>query len=74
MEEAAPVTMRIEGMMCEHCENAVKSALEGVGGVLSARADAAAGTAVITMEPGTDLEALKEAVTRSGYVFKEFIS
>ena len=74
VEEAAPVTMRIEGMMCEHCENAVKSALEGVGGVLSARADAAAGTAVITMEPGTDLEALKEAVTRSGYVFKEFIS
>ena len=62
-------TVKIEGMMCEHCEKAVTTALSAVNGIGSVKADAKAGTAVVTMEPGTDEEAIKAAVTKAGYVF-----
>ena len=35
----------------------------------SGKADAKAGTAAVTMKPGTDEEALKAAVAKAGYVF-----
>ena len=56
-------------MMCEHCEKAVKTALEAVEGVEAVTADAKAGTAVVSMKPGTDEEAIKAAVAKAGYVF-----
>ena len=62
-------TMKIEGMMCEHCEKAVKTALEAVEGVEAVTADAKAGTAVIRLQPGTSEEAIKAAVAKAGYVF-----
>ena len=62
-------TMKIDGMMCEHCEKAVTTALGGVEGVASVKADAKAGTAVVSMKPGTDEEAIKAAVAKAGYVF-----
>ena len=61
-------TMKIEGMMCEHCERAVKTALEAVEGVETVTADAKAGTATIRLQPGTSEEALAEAVKKAGYV------
>ena len=66
-------TMKIEGMMCSHCENAVKTALEAVDGVEAVTADAKAGTAVIRLQPGVSDEALNEAVTKAGYVPKGFV-
>lgn len=60
--------MKIEGMMCGHCENAVKTALEAVEGVETVTADAKAGTATIRLQPGTSEEALAEAVKKAGYV------
>ena len=62
-------TMKIEGMMCEHCERAVNEALGAVAGVESVKADAKAGTAAVTMRPDTDEEAVKAAVVKAGYVF-----
>ena len=62
-------TVKIEGMMCEHCERAVNEALGAVAGVESVKADAKAGTAAVTMRPDTDEEAVKAAVVKSGYVF-----
>ena len=62
-------TVKIDGMMCEHCEKAVNDALGAVEGVESVKADAKAGTAVVAMKPGTDEEAIKAAVTKAGYVF-----
>ncbi len=59
-------TMKIEGMMCEHCEKAVKTALEAVEGVEAVTADAKAGTAVIRLQPGTSEEAMNAAVTKAG--------
>ena len=61
-------TMKIEGMMCGHCENAVKTALEAVEGVETVTAYAKAGTATIRLQPGTSEEALAEAVKKAGYV------
>ncbi len=62
-------TVKIEGMMCEHCERAVNEALGAVAGVVSVKADAKAGTAAVTMRPDTDEEAVKAAVVKAGYVF-----
>ena len=42
-------TVRIEGMMCGHCEARVKKALEAIDGIESAIPDHNANTAVITL-------------------------
>ena len=59
-------TMKIEGMMCPHCEATVKKALEAVSGVESAVVSHEAGTAVVTAGDVSDA-ALTEAVTAKGY-------
>ena len=66
-EATVEKTMRIEGMMCGHCENTVKTALEAVPGVEEATASHESGTAVIVMAPNADLEAMKQAVQKVGY-------
>ena len=55
-------TLKVEGMMCTHCEARVKKALEAVPGVESAAADHAAGTAVVTLSAPVADEALRAAV------------
>ncbi len=59
-------TMKIEGMMCAHCEATVKKALEAIGGVESAVVSHTAGTAVVTADGVSDA-ALKDAVVAQGY-------
>ena len=56
---AKVLTMRIDGMMCAHCEARVKAALEAVDGVQSAAANHEAGTAVVTLKADADENALK---------------
>ena len=60
-------TMKIEGMMCAHCERTIQKALEALPGVEQAAADAKNGTAVIIMLPDTSEEALSKAVEDAGY-------
>ena len=60
-------TMKIEGMMCQHCEKRVKKALEALDGVESAVASFEAGTAVLTLSKAVDDEALKAAVEAEDY-------
>ena len=60
-------TMKIEGMMCPHCEARVKKALEAVEGVESAVADHEKGTAVVTLSAAVADEALKAAVEAQDY-------
>ena len=57
----------IKGMMCGHCEAAVKKALEGVAGVLSAEVSHEKGTAVVTLSGSVDDAALKKAVEDKDY-------
>ena len=63
-------TMKIEGMMCAHCEAAVKKALEAIPEVVDAEVSHTAGTAVVTVENVSD-ETLKAAVTDQGYAVIE---
>ena len=59
-------TIKIEGMMCGHCEASVKKALEAVEGVKSAEVSHSAGTAVVTFENVSD-DVLKKAVEEKDY-------
>ena len=60
-------TMKIEGMMCGHCEAAVKKALEAVDGVTSAQVSHESGTAVVTLSKAVDDAALRAAVEAKDY-------
>ena len=64
-------TMKVEGMMCSHCEASVKKALEAVPGVKSAEASAAAGEAYLIMAPETAEAELIKAVEAAGYTVNE---
>ena len=59
--------MKIDGMMCMHCEARVKKAIEGVDGVESAAVSHEAGTAVVTLGKDVDAAVLKAAVEAQGY-------
>ena len=58
--------LKIEGMMCPHCEARVKKALEAVEGVKSAEVSHVSGTALVSLEGAADGE-LRSAVTGAGY-------
>ena len=60
-------TMKIEGMMCGHCEATVKKALEAVEGVTSAQVSHENGTAVVTLSKAVDDAALRAAVEAKDY-------
>ncbi|MDO5444976.1 MAG: heavy metal translocating P-type ATPase [Eubacteriales bacterium] len=60
-------TMKIDGMMCSHCEARVKKTLEAIDGVESASADHVSGKAVVTLSKDVDNEILKAAVEAQDY-------
>ena len=60
-------TMKIEGMMCGHCEARVKKVLEALPEVDAAEVSHAAGTAVITLNAGVSDDVLKKAVEDQDY-------
>ena len=59
--------MNIEGMMCPHCEAAVKKALEALDGVKEAAVSHESGTALVTLSAEVSDAALKEAVEAKEY-------
>ena len=60
-------TMKIEGMMCGHCEAAVKKALEAIDGVVSAEVSHTDGTAVVTLSKPVENAVLRKAVEDKDY-------
>ncbi|MBR0379593.1 MAG: heavy metal translocating P-type ATPase [Mogibacterium sp.] len=66
-EKTMKKTMKIEGMMCPHCEAAVKGALEALDGVTSADVSHEAGTAAVWMSAEVADAVLKEAVEAKDY-------
>ena len=67
MEAKMVKTLKVEGMMCAHCQAHVKKALEGVEGVTQVEVSLEDKTAVVTMETQIDDQALAAAVTEAGY-------
>lgn len=64
-------TIKIEGMMCGHCEAAVKSALEALPEVSEADVSHKSGTAVVTLSKNIEDSVLKEAVEAKDYTVTE---
>lgn len=60
-------TMKIEGMMCGHCEAAVKKALEALDGVEAVEVSHEKGTAVVTLAKEVEDEVLKKTVEEKEY-------
>lgn len=60
-------TLKIEGMMCGHCEAHVKKALEALEGVAQANVSHESGTAVVTLTGEVSEDVLRQAVVEQGY-------
>jgi copper chaperone len=64
----ANITLKVSGMKCGGCENAVKDAAQAVGGVSAAKASHKDGTVTVEFDPGrTDENAIKQAIQSKGY-------
>ncbi len=66
-KETMTKTMKIEGMMCGHCEARVKKVLEALSEVDNAKVSHEAGTAVVAMSAEVSDEVLKKAVEDQDY-------
>ena len=66
-EKTMTKTIKVEGMMCPHCEAAVKKALEAIDGVKEATASHEKCEAVAELEKDVDLSVLEKAITDAGY-------
>ena len=69
--EAGTVILRIDGMMCQHCEAAVKKALEKLDFVNEAEASHEKGTAVVRLCGKMDEEAVRKAIAEEDYELLE---
>ena len=65
--------IKIEGMMCGHCEAHVKKALEVLEGVEQANVSHEAGTAIVTMTADISEDILKKTVEEEGYKVIEIL-
>ena len=62
-------TVKIQGMMCGHCEAAVKKALEALPFVEAADVSRETGTAVLALSGEMDEAAVKAAVESRDFTF-----
>ncbi len=68
-ESTMKETVKIEGMMCTHCEASVKKALEGIDGVESAEVSHESGTAVLTLTHDVDDSVIQKVIEDKDYTF-----
>ncbi|MCR5206233.1 MAG: heavy metal translocating P-type ATPase [Lachnospiraceae bacterium] len=68
-EKEMTKTLKIEGMMCGHCEARVKKTLEAIEGIESAAPDHNTNTAVITLSKDVDIDVIKAAIEAQDYKF-----
>ena len=63
-------TLKVEGMMCQHCVAHVKKALEGVEGVSNVEVDLEKKTATVTLASAVADESLTAVIVDAGYEVK----
>ncbi len=68
-EKSMEKTLKIEGMMCGHCEATVKKALEAVDGVEAAVVSHEKGTAVVTLAKEIDADVFKKIIEDKDFTF-----
>ena len=61
------LTLKIKGMMCDHCTATVEKALMGVQGVTYAKASYQENRAIVGTDGTADIEAMKSAIRKAGY-------
>lgn len=66
-DNAMTKTMKIDGMMCSHCEGRVKQSLEGLAQVSQAEVSHEKGIAVVTLTAEVSNDVLKKTVEDQGY-------
>lgn len=69
MAETFEKTIKVEGMMCNHCEMHVKESLEKVKGIETATPSHEKGTVVLNLSKDVSESALEKAVKKAGYTF-----
>lgn len=68
-EKEMKETVKIRGMMCEHCENTVKKALEALPGVEKAEVSHETGTAILSLSAAVEEAAIRKVVEDKDYEF-----
>lgn len=66
-------TLKIEGMMCPHCEARVQKALEALPEVVSAAVSHKDGTAIVTLSASVADDVLKQTVQAQDYPVTEIL-
>ena len=61
------VSIKIEGLTCEHCVKAVTKALSAIDGITVQSVSLEDGVAKVSVQEGFDTEKLRNAVTEQGY-------
>ncbi|MTI95042.1 MAG: heavy-metal-associated domain-containing protein [Firmicutes bacterium] len=64
------ITLNIEGMSCNHCKQALETAIGQLDGVESVEIDLTANTAQIRIDDDSRIEEIKQTVTEAGYSVK----
>ncbi len=68
-EKTMEKTLKIEGMMCGHCEATVKKALEALEGVDAAVVSHEKGTAVVTLSGEVSADVFKKTIEDKDFTF-----
>jgi Cu+-exporting ATPase len=66
-EKTMEKELKIEGMMCAHCQKHVNDALAGMAGVTAVEVNLEAGTAKVTAEREIAREEFAQVITEAGY-------
>ena len=66
-EEYMTQIIKVDGMMCPHCEARVKKVVEAIEGVVSATPSHKDGTVSVTMSDGVDVALITAAIEEAGY-------
>jgi copper ion binding protein len=62
------IKIKIEGMMCGHCQASVTKAISSLGGVSAVRVNLADKQATVTYDPKkTNIDVIKAAIVDAGY-------
>jgi len=62
-------TVKIEGMMCPHCEANVKGALEAIDGVECATVSHQTGTAILDLSKEVEDQVIQDIIEGKDYKF-----
>lgn len=60
-------TIKVKGMSCQHCLNAVTKALSGIEGVRNVQVSLEKGHATFTETKPVDLKIIQETLKKAGY-------